>query len=92
MSLLAELIAKHLGEKPTFWHGLRIRHVHGQLHRPMAGDSSLRNEARRHSDDAALGQLTAPPVCSQKLQELAIRVYGLVLDSGVGQEVCVEHG
>lgn len=57
----------------------------------MASDPSLRDEARRHSDDAALGQLTAPPVCSQKLHELAIRVYGLVLGSGVGQELCVEH-
>lgn len=92
MSVSAKLTAKYLGEKPTFWHGLRIRHVHGQLHRPMAGDPSLGNEARRHSDDAALGQLTAPPVCSQKLHELAIRVYGLVLGSGVGQEVCVKHG
>lgn len=77
--------------KPTFRYRFRIRHVHGQLHRTMASDPSLRDEARRHSDDAALGQLTAPPVCSQKLHELAIRVYGLVLGSGVGQELCVEH-
>lgn len=57
----------------------------------MAGDTSLGNESRRHSHDAALGQLTAPPVCSQKLHELALGVDALIFRSRFGQEVSIEH-
>lgn len=77
--------------KPTFWHSLCIRHVHGQLQTTVAGDASLRDEARRHGDDAALGELATPPVCSQELHELALGVGALIFYSGVGQEVFVEH-
>lgn len=77
--------------KPTFWHGLRIRHVHSQLQRPMASDAGLGNQARRDSDDAALRQLAAPPVGSQKLHELALGVGALIFCSGIGQKVLVEY-
>lgn len=40
--------------KLTFWHGLRIRHVHGQLQGPVAGDASLGDQAGRDSHYAAL--------------------------------------